>query len=150
MKIVFASMAIFLAFQASALGGIETDIPPANRVILTSGAWTPTVAETQDALIAIQSFLERPISEDQWRKDDKKRILENTKRYRVQFVGVIRQKRKLIWCNFFPAPRTGEKDEFEDWKHTEVMVEDGGSMFWRIDYDPGTGKCRHFLANGVA
>src|SRR5208283_2855170 len=84
MKIILASAAFFLALQVSAFGGLETDIPPANRVILTSGDWTPTVEATQKALIAIQSFLERPTSGDQRSRGEIKHILENTKRYRVQ------------------------------------------------------------------
>jgi len=151
MKIIFASVAFILALQASALGGIVSDIPQANRVILTSGAWTPSVEQTQKALIAIQSFLERPTpGGDQRSKGEIKDIIENTKSYRVQFVGLIRLKRRVIWCNFFPVPRAGEKDEFEDWKHTVIEVNDGGYRYWQIDYDPGTGKCLHFWANGIA
>jgi hypothetical protein len=150
MKIIFASVAFLLALQVSALGGIETDIPQANRVILTTGAWTPSPEETQKALIAIQSFLERPTSGDQWSKGEIKKILANTKRYRVQFVGFTQQNRRVIWCNFFPAPRTGEEDEFENWKHSKIVVYDGGYWFWQIDFDPGTGKCLHFMSNGYA
>jgi hypothetical protein len=150
MKILLASVVFLMALQASALGGIETDIPPANRVILTTGAWTPSAEETQKALIAIQSFLERPTSGDQRSRDEIKHIIENTKRYRVQFVGLIRQKRIVVWCNFFPTPRTGEKDEFENWKHAVIDVNDGWYWFWQIDYDMASGKCMHFWVNGVA
>jgi hypothetical protein len=150
MKIILTSVAFLLALQASALGSIETDIPQANRAILMSGAWTPSVEETQRALIAIHSFLERSTSGDRRSIGEIKKILDNIKKYRVQFVGVVREKRRVIWCNFFPAPRTGEKDEFEDWKHSEVTVCDGGYWFWQIEYDPGTGKCLHFSANGYA
>jgi len=46
--------------------------------------------------------------------------------------------------------QTGEKDEFENWKRAVIDVNDGWYWFWQIDYDPGTGKCLHFWANGIA
>jgi hypothetical protein len=150
MKITFASVAFLLAFQASALGDIETDIPQSNRVILPSGAWTPSVEETQKAIIAIQPFLERLTPAGPRTKAKIKLILENTKKYRVQFFGVLREKRKVIRCNFFPTPSNGEEDQFEDWKHTEVRVIDGGFWFWQIEYDPTAGKCLHFSLNADA
>ena len=152
MKIIFASVLLFLALQASALGSVETDIPQANRVILTTGAWTPSVEETQKALIAIQAFLEWPTSGGNQRsKYEIKMILENARSYRVQLVGQIRQKRRVILCNFFRAPLTGEKDEYADWKHNPVsLCCDGGHWYWKIDYDPGTGKCLNFLPNAYA
>jgi hypothetical protein len=149
MKIILASAAFLLTLQGSALGGIDTDIPQANQVILTTGDWAPTVEATQRALKAIQSFLERPTSGDQRSREEIKYTLENTRRYRVQFVGLIRQKRTVVWCNFFPAPGTGEIDEFKDWKHRVVNVSDGGYWYWQIDYDLITGRCLHFWANGI-
>lgn len=138
-------------FQARAVGGIVADIPQANRVILATGAWTPSAAETQKALVAIQFFLERPASGNRRSIGEIKQILGNAKNYRVQFVGVVREQRKLIWCNFFPVPLLGEKDdEFENWKSAVVEVMDGGYWFWQIAYDPITGKCRDFWANGYA
>jgi hypothetical protein len=152
MKIIFASVLLFLALQASALGSFETDIPEANRVILTTGAWTPSVEETSKALMAIQSFLEQPTSGGNQRsKYEIKMILKNAKSYRVQFVGQLRQKRRVILCNFFRAPLTGEKDGHPDWKHKPVSLNcDGGYWYWKIDYDPGTEKCLNFLPNAYA
>jgi hypothetical protein len=149
MKTIVASVAFLLALQVSAFGSLQTDIPPANRVILTTGAWTPTLEETQKALIAIQLFLERPTSGNQWSKDERKNILNNSKKYRVQFVGLLREKRRVLWCNFFPARRGVEKDEFDYWKHTKVEVDDGGYWFWQIDYDPASGECRRLMVNGI-
>jgi hypothetical protein len=149
-KIVLATLAALSIFQAPAVGGLDADIPLSNRVILASGAWTPSATETQKALVAIQLFLERPTSGDRRSMGEIRQILGNATHYRVQFMGVVRRKRKVIWCNFFPAPRHGEKDEFEYWKRTVVRVSDGGYWYWQIVYDPATGKCQEFCANGYA
>jgi hypothetical protein len=149
MKSIIAFVFLFLALQASALGSLESDIPQANRVILTTGQWTPTVEETQKALIAIQSFLERPTSGDKRSKGETKNILANIKTYRVQFVGHIRQNRRVVWCNFFTPHSYDKKDRDADWKRTEIIVSDGWYWYWQIDYDPATGKCLHFWVNGM-
>jgi hypothetical protein len=113
--------------QVGAFAGVDTDIPQTNQVVLKSGAWIPTSEETQKALLAVQSFMEKsPPTTPFAEKDAVKRILENTKRYRVQFTGKLREGKKLIWCNFFPAPDSG-KDHFENWRRAPVMV-DGGSF----------------------
>ena len=137
-------------FQLRAMGGTVADIPLSNRVILTTAAWTPSTAETQKALVAIQLFLERPTSADRRSMGEIRQILRNAKFYRVQFQGVVQQKRKLIWCNFLPASPPGEIDRFGDWKRSAMIVSDGGFWFWRIAYDPATGKCQDFWANGYA
>lgn len=149
MKIIIAFVVCFLALQASAFGGLDADIPLANRAILTTGDWTPTVKETQKALIAIQSFLERPTSGDSRSKGETTNILEHTKTYRVQFVGHIRLNRRVIWCNFF-TPRPYLEKDFADWKRTEIIVSDGWYWYWQIDFDPAKGKCLHFWVNGRA
>jgi hypothetical protein len=100
--------------------------------------------------VAIQAFLEKPTFEDEYTKGEIKEILKHAKQYRVQFVGIERDGKKYIWCNFFPAPRKGEEDYHPDWKRREVQVLDGGFDYWRIKYDPKTGKCHDFYSNGYA
>lgn len=95
MKITLASVAFLLALQASAFGGIETNIPQAKRAILPSGVWTPTVELTQKALIAIQSFLERPTSGDQRSKGEIRGILS---RWQVLRPGICSSKFLYVLC----------------------------------------------------
>src|SRR5437764_11678880 len=113
MKTILVILALG-AMQVCAHAEIETDIPPTNRVVLKSDVWTLTPEQTQKALSSIQSFLNQPDTTNSWKKAEIKKILANTKRYRVQFVGVVHDGRKVIWCNFFPAPNNDE-DEFKYW-----------------------------------
>jgi hypothetical protein len=136
--------------QLAAYASLDTDIPETNRVVLKLGAWTPTSEETQKALLAVQSFMETsppasPVAE----KDAVKKILQNTRRYRVQFTGILREGKKMIWCNFFPAPDSGKKDQFENWTRVPVAVLGGGSWFWQVSYDLSTGNCLNFVCNAL-
>ena len=148
MKTILVIFAL-VVMQVCAHAGIETDIPPTNRVVLKSGAWKPTPEQTQKALLSIESFLNHPDTTNGWEKAEIKKILANVKRCRVQFIGVVRDGRKVIWCNFFPAPYNGD-DEFKYWKQEKVEVMDGGYRFWRIYYDPSIDKCLEFASNGYA
>jgi hypothetical protein len=149
--ILLLSLVSALLFAESrAVADQSTDFAQANQVILSSGRWKPSFEETQKALAAIQAFLENPTSTNDWTKIEIKKIREHAKEYRVQFMGGVREGRRVIWCNFFPAPRKDEKDRFQEWKQLEILVDDGGFWFWQIDYDPSTGKCSNFTSNGYA
>lgn len=150
MKPLLVLLFAVLIVDSRAVAGLATDIAQTNQVILSAGSWKPSLEETQKALAAIQVFLDKPSSTNDWTKSEIKKIREHTKKYRVQFMGVVREGRRVIWCNFFPAPRKDEKDHFQEWKQQEIMVDDGGFWFWQIDYDPSTGKCSKFTSNGYA
>jgi hypothetical protein len=131
MKATIFSLLALLLVQTRAVAGLETDIPQTNRVILAAAKWQPAKEQTQKALTAIQSFLEHPTSTNTWVLGEIKKILAHTKDYRVQFTGVIEAGRKVIRCNFFPAPAAAPKGAFDYWKREEVDVMDGGFGFWR-------------------
>jgi len=138
-----------LAIHAVAFAGLEADIPEANRVILKSGSWIPTAEQTQKALASIETFLGHPGVLREYDLREIKKILGNSRNYRVQFIGVTRKGRKVIECNFFPAAGK-EKDWFPYWQKHQVEVDDGGFYFWQMEYDPETGKCSKFSSNGYA
>lgn len=150
MKTTLVLLLALLVLDVHVFASGDTVIAQTNRVILSSGGWKPSADETQTALMAIQSFLERPTSTNDWSKGEIKKIRIHLKEYRVQFVGVVRDGKKVIWCNFFPAPRKGEKDSFQYWQRQAIMVDDGGFWYWQIEYDPSTGKCLKFMSNGYA
>ena len=133
----------FLALQGTACAGIDTAINEANRVILSSRVWNPSVEQTRNAITAIQLFLEKPNATNDWSQAQIKEISHHTKEYRVQFRGVIHDGRKLVHCNFFPT-----SIKFPYWKQEEVSVSDGGYWFWQIDYDPKTHECVNLVVNG--
>lgn len=124
------------------------DIPQKNRLILESGDRIPGSEETQKALLAIQSFLETfPSPTNFWaEKDSAKEILEKTKGYGVRFTGKLREGRKVVVCNFFPAPKGG-RDHLKELKQEGLWVDGGGSGYWQVDYDPSTGSCMNFTCN---
>ncbi len=145
MKRLLILLFALVAFAVRTMAGLETDIAQTNRAILSAGRWTPSAQDVRKALVAIQAFLERPTSTNEWTKGEIKKILAHSKEYRVQFIGVVRDGKRLIWCNFFPL-----RDGFEYWKREEVRVMDGGFWFWQIEYEPSTGKCLDFISNGYA
>lgn len=146
MKIALLLLCCFGFLQTSAFAGIETDIPPTNRVVLKSGEWQPSDAETVKALGAVGAFLENSKHD----KGEIAKIKANLAKYRVQFIGANRGGKKIILCNFFPAPPVDGVDYFTYWRGQRVQVADGGFWFWRIEYEPATGECMNFAANGVA
>jgi len=148
MKTFLAILAAF-ALQPCAFAGLETDISSTNQIILKSGSWTPTPDQTRKALVSVQAFLSRPATTNDDRLHEMKKILANRRNYRVQFIGMIRGGRKMIWCNFFPAASEG-KDAFQYWRTQPVVVDDGGFYYWQIEYDPATDKCSEFVSNGYA
>jgi hypothetical protein len=146
MKLILILLLALLILESRAVAGLDSDIPQTNRVVLSSGRWKPSAEEAQKALAAIQKFLEKPSSTNDWTKREIEKIQEHAKEYRVQFVGIVRDGKRLIWCNFFPAAGAFGAD----WKREEVRVMDGGFWFWQIEYDPNTGKCLNFSSNGYA
>jgi hypothetical protein len=138
---------VFFGLQLCAIAGIASDIPAANQVILKTGVWTPTPEQTQKALSSIQSFLKNPDTNSDWKLGEIKKIVANAKEYRVQFVGVVRDGKRVIWCNFSPVDSKGGGSS-PDWKERVIRAFDGGFWFWRIDYDANTDTCSGFSSNG--
>jgi len=128
--------------------GLGKDIPQTNRLILESGDWIPGSGETQKALLAIQSFLETlPSPTGSFAEQDSaKEILEKTKGYGVRFIGKLREGRKVIVCNFFPAPKSG-RDHLKKLQQEGLWVDGGGSSYWEVDYEPSTGRCLNFTCH---
>jgi hypothetical protein len=146
---------IILSMLLVACGAIQVcagdRIPGENQTILKDqdqeyapgSRWTPTRSQTSRALEAIYEFLNRKM-EDGWKNRQREIIRKRISSYHVQFLGIVKQGRKIIHCNFFP-----EKDPDHD-KTRYVFVLDGGASYWRIDYDPGKNLCFDFNVNGEA
>jgi hypothetical protein len=127
-------------------------IPEENQTILDNQTreygprcrWVPSKAQTSKALEAIYTFLKTEITPD-WRNRQRKDIQDQISSYHVQFVGTIIDGRKAIHCNFFQ-----EEGGFNHDKYTYVLVLDGGTSYWRINYDIDKNKCFDFEVNGEA
>jgi hypothetical protein len=64
--------------------------------------------------------------------------------YKRQYIGLVKNKRRLIWGNFFcsaPSP---------DWRREPVGVHDGGDCYFQVLYDVDTGRFSELMVNGEA
>lgn len=98
--------------------------------------WTPTKAQALKAEEKIKEHLKDNSPSDApdlWR---------DLPKYKRQYVGIIVNGHKRIFCNFYrwnkplsPKP---------------IFVFDGGANFFRIEYDLEDEKCYNFKTNGYA
>ena len=66
------------------------------------------------------------------------------KSYDRQYTGLIINKKKLIYGNFFPSSAAAEMAGL----NTPVVACDGGAQFWGATYDPQADKIVSVEANG--
>jgi hypothetical protein len=116
------------------------DIPAEDRTAIACGDWVPSPELCEKALVRIRAFLRNNVT-----LGEIDQIVTKNPKYKVQFIGVYRNKHYLLLCNFFPS-----NEFFPDWKQKQVFVSDGEFYFWRIEYDPTTNRCTSFQANGPA
>jgi len=129
-----------------------------NQIILKdteNKTWVPNKEETQKALTEIYRFLSNPdkhismtnvwTTDTEYLKKEIQKINENIHLYRVQFVGITKNGKRIIYCNFFPG------DESKNyWKRELVRVADGGFWFWQVEFSPDENKIVWFQSNGYA
>ena len=124
--------------------------------IVSSGFWTPTNQETTEALHAIDKYLTKL---SKTRKEDMPRtttqnsaaltnyqiskIRKSLWKYRVQFIGINFDSRKVIYCNFFLY----DPKKYAKWKKEYVDISEGGTAFWQIDYDINSKQCTDLTIN---
>ncbi len=101
----------------------------------TEGFWVPTGEILSRAEPAILRYIEE--------QDGK--IFANIDRYRCQYVGIVVQGKKRVYCNFF-----WPTEDEADWKENFVFVLDGGDMYFQLEYDVDSSKCLNFSVNGEA
>jgi len=105
------------------------------------GFWTPTESDIES--------LENGLLEALEEIDCNPYIRQHLDTYRRQYVGVIVGKDRRVLVNAFPAPDEGFDSKYY-WRHQFVFVEDGGYHYWRIQFDPASGRYDQFDQNGVA
>ncbi|HUQ31384.1 MAG TPA: hypothetical protein VM095_04655 [Pyrinomonadaceae bacterium] len=102
------------------------------------GAWTPGRSSVLKLEERIEAYLKKAAAKRSpalWSKLAK---------YKRQYVGVMRNGRKVIFVNFFC-------DAFDaDWKNNPVAVDDGGDCFFNLLYDPGSYAFSDLQINGEA
>jgi hypothetical protein len=110
--------------------------------------WEPSVDDVSSAEVCIRRFLVSTQTDpklDAYQKENVTFILENLEEYRRQYVGIVVDGEKRIWCNLFFVD-----DSFPDWKRVPVDVDDGGNHFWQIEYILPNDDCIHFRVHGTA
>lgn len=124
------------------------NIPIYNQTTL-AGDWndvTPSAEETTRALRAVQLFLEEPKGTSDWENEAIDKIRAKTNHYKVQFIGIQREGKKRILCNFLPDRSASNSQEpFPNWKSEIVRTPSQKTgEFWRIEYDPKQDRCSDF------
>ena len=70
------------------------------------------------------------------------RLRQGLTAYRVQYVGIVRDGRQVIFTNFFC-------DTFGvDWRTQPVIVDDGGGCYFVVEFDLAAGSFSHLMING--
>ena len=98
--------------------------------------WMPSKQEVLKAEQRIQEHLKTNTERyaDLWKK---------LPAYKRQYVGIIVNDRKRIFCNFFCFPDGPPSEK-------PMIVFDGGTCFFHIEYDVSDKNCYEFKANASA
>lgn len=143
-----SSIAVLLFLTIPYAAFPQEEIPKENRIILSVSetpsagevSWIPSSDEANLALESIRSFLASDTATEPPFSFKRKEILNNFPNYKVKFSGILIAGRKMIHCYFFSKHATSGI--------IEDSVDDGGSQFWRIDFDPENKTCINFMSNG--
>jgi hypothetical protein len=161
MRIALAGVAMVLAVRAA------TAAPATNwsddRVIFTAEAarkswgslfrpgttaWTPALADVLALERRLPEYmrveLDRQARQRDWPMDKKNPLWDRAKTYKRQYVGVRRQKQRIIYANFFCDPLG------TDWRITPVEVDDGGDCYFQVEYDVEKRSFADLSLNGSA
>ena len=114
----------------------------------STGFWEPTIDDISRAEKCLRQFLvsaENDTQLDAYQKENAAFILKNLEEYRRQYVGIVVDGEKRIWCNSFFF-----KESFSEWKRLPVDVDDGGRSFWQIEYVVLKDECINFYVHGEA
>jgi len=102
------------------------------------GYWEPTEHDVQSLERQLPSYLKARAERSATR------VLKQLPRYKRQYAGFLRGGRKTIYVNFFIA------ESAEPWRTKVVLVCDGGTGFWGVEFDLGSQTFSHIAYNGVA
>ncbi|MCB4791920.1 MAG: hypothetical protein LHV68_08535 [Elusimicrobia bacterium] len=123
--------------------------------IVSAGFWIPTNQQTDEALAAVSRYITKlsKLKNEEMAVTTQNRIAPNKRqitrirdllwKYRVQYMGINFDSRKVVYCNFFMYDRK----KHAKWKKEYVDVSKGGSAFWQIDYDVNSKQCTDLTIN---
>src|SRR5215831_2288681 len=118
-------------------GVICTNFAAWKSMVPATEFWTPTKEDVLAAEPQIEAYLK---SNTKLRTADLWRKLPDYKR---QYVGIVVNGHKRIFCRFFCSLPFQLTDK-------PFWVEDGGECYFRIEYDMDDQRCYNFAANAYA
>jgi len=115
---------------------IVLDLSPLNNTSDVPGVqhWRPSPEQVVAAESGMTAFLRGSLA---WHSP---RIRADLPRYKRQYVGFVRDGRRLIYIQFFHPDSSPVRDG--SWSKSFFTVMGGGDLFFRLLYDPATK--RHF------
>jgi len=108
--------------------------------------WEPSIDDISRAETCIRQFLVSAQHDPKlaaYQKENAAFILKNLGEYRRQYVGIVVDGEKRIWCNSFSSD-----DSYPEWQQHPVYVLDGGRSYWQIEYIPLEDECVNFHVHG--
>lgn len=110
------------------------------------GFWTPTFDEIDIVEKDIIEFLNNTKSEVRINYGMyprvKSKILDSISNYKCQYIGIYKNKEKIILCNFFY-----DVGLFNNWKNSWVIFMDGGYWYWKLRYNFNTKTIEAVMVN---
>jgi hypothetical protein len=101
-----------------------------------AGTWVPTEAQAQALEGALIGYLRGQL-------EAAGVVTRGLARYRVQYIGIVRDGHQVIFGNFFCDVFDGA-----DWRREPYIVDDGGDCFFQIEFDPAAGSFSRLMING--
>jgi len=100
--------------------------------------WTPSESDVVAAEKSLIPFLEKS------KNPKAPEILKRIETYKRQYRGIVLHGHKQIFIRFFCETPS------ENWMSEEVVVIDGGSCFFNLQFSTGTKTFSHLWVNGEA
>ena len=139
----------------------EYSFKPKNSVILNSKEGQTLVhPHSRDAIDSVEGFWIVTDKDVRRLEDNFKKVttlktnyskLSSLETYAFQYIGVVRNGKKFIYINAFPANYAERKDLYtKDWTKQPIIVHDGGNGFWGVLFDVEKQEFSSLSINGSA
>jgi hypothetical protein len=114
------------------------------------GVWEPSESDVPALIQGARKYLEElRKTASPHKRAQLAEVLAAWDEYVCQVVGHTKDGKKLIRLNFLRI-RRGEEETFKNWRNKYTVVDDGGSYFWRIEYDTKAKRFFDLEVNCVA
>jgi len=105
--------------------------------------FTPTKQDVDKAELALKTHL-KDLDTGHMDKMNEEVIKSKMNNYQRQYFGCIATNgHKILYINAF-----WKDHEFDNWLKQRIIVEDGASHYWHIEFDLNSGKLSELWANG--